>query len=206
MSNDEYIKLYEQFKPMIIKLVNRWSRIGVIEYDELMQISLLALMEAYKTYDEKRGMKFSTYVYNTIEYRIRKEIYLTNKKNKRYKTVSIYSTIESGEGDTIELIDLIADDLDLQEEIQNKLMINYYESECRRVLPEEKFEVCYLRWFKGCSNTYIAEVTHRKYIHDVLLSSRSLILAKSRTLKEEYHKLHNIDDYSHTERLALLDS
>lgn len=36
--------------------------------------------------------------------------------------------------------------------------------------------------------------------------SRSLILAKSRTLKEEYHKLHNIDDYSHTERLALLDS
>ena len=85
-------------------------------------------------------------------------------------------------------------------------MINYYESECRRVLPEDKFQVCYLKWFKGCSNTYIAEVTHRKYIHDVLLGSRSLILAKSRTLKEEYHKLHNIDDYSHTERLALLDS
>lgn len=206
MSNDEYIKLYEQFKPMIIKLVNKWSRIGVIEYDDLMQIALLALMEAYKTYDEKRGMKFSTYVYNTIEYRIRKEIYLTNKKNKRYKTVSIYSTIESSEGDTIELIDLIADELDLQEEIQNKLMINYYESECRRVLPEDKFQVCYLKWFKGCSNAYIAEVTHRKYIHDVLLGSRSLILAKSRTLKEEYHKLHNIDDYSHTERLALLDS
>lgn len=204
MSNDEYMKLYEQFKPMIIKLVNRWSRIGVIEYDELMQISLLALMEAYKTYDEKRGMKFSTYVYNTIEYRIRKEIYLTNKKNKRYKTVSIYSTIESSEGDTIELIDLLADELDLEEEIQNKLMINYYESECRRVLPKEKFEVCYLKWFKGCSNAYIAEVTHRKYIHDVLLSSRSLILAKSRTLKEEYHKLHHIDDYSHTERLALI--
>lgn len=33
MGNDEYMKLYEQFKPMIIKLVNRWSRIGVIEYD-----------------------------------------------------------------------------------------------------------------------------------------------------------------------------
>lgn len=206
MGNDEYMKLYEQFKPMIIKLVNRWSRISVIEYDDLMQIALLALMEAYKTYDEKRGMKFSTYVYNTIEYRIRKEIYLTNKKNKRYKTVSIYSTIESNEGDTIELLSLLADDLDLQEEIQNKLMINYYESECRRVLPEDKFQVCYLKWFKGCSNAYIAEVTHRKYIHDVLLGSRSLILAKSRTLKEEYHKLHNIDDYSHTERLALLDS
>lgn len=204
MSNDEYIKLYEQFKPMIIKLVRKWSQLNIIEFDELMQIALLALMEAYKTYDEKRGMKFSTYVYNTIEYRIRKEIYLTNKKNKRYKTVSIYSTIESNEGDTIELIDLIADEVDLQEEIQNKIMINYYEKECRRVLPEEKFQVCYLKWFKGCSNAYIAEVTHRKYIHDVLLSSRSLILAKSRTLKEEYHKLHNIDDYSNTERVALI--
>lgn len=205
MSNDEYMKLHERFKPMIIKLCNKWSRISVIEYDDLMQIALLALMEAYKTYDEKRGMKFSTYVYNTIEYRIRKEIYLTNKKNKRYKTVSIYSTIESNEGDTIELLSLLADDLDLEEEIQNKLMINYYESECRRVLPEDKFQVCYLKWFKGCSNAYIAEVTHRKYIHDVLLGSRSLILAKSRTLKEEYHKLHHIDEYD-TERVALLDS
>ena len=206
MGNDEYMKLYEQFKLMIIKLVNRWSRIDVIEFDELMQISLLALMEAYKTYDKKRGMKFSTYVYNTIEYRIRKEIYIVDKKNKNKSTISLNTVMENGEGDTIELIDLIADELDLQEEIQNKIMINYYEKECRRVLPEEKFQVCYLKWFKGCSNAYIAEVTHRKYIHDVLLSSRSLILAKSRTLKEEYHKLHHIDDYSHTERLALLDS
>ena len=206
MGNDEYMKLYEQFKPMIIKLCNKWSRISVIEFDELMQISLLALMEAYKTYDKKRGMKFSTYVYNTIEYRIRKEIYIVDKKNKNKSTISLNTVMQNSEGDTIELIDLIADELDLQEEIQNKIMTNYYEKECRRVLPEDKFQVCYLKWFKGCSNAYIAEVTHRKYIHDVLLSSRSLILAKSRTLKEEYHKLHNIDDYSHTERLALLDS
>ena len=206
MSNDEYIKLYEQFKPMIIKLVRKWSQLNIIEFDDLMQIALLALIHAYNTFDDTKGKKFSSYVYDIIEYRIRKEIYLTNKKNKRYKTVSIYSTIESNEGDTAELIDLIADELDLQEEIQNKIMMNYYEKECKRVLPEDKFQVCYLKWFKGCSNTYIAEVTHRKYIHDVLLSSRSLILAKSRTLKEEYHKLHNIDDYSHTERLALLDS
>lgn len=206
MSNDEYMKLYEQFKPMIIKLVRKWSQLNIIEYDELMQIALLALIAARNSYDETRGKKFSSYVYDIIEYRMRKEIYIVDKKNKNKPTISLNTVIENGEGDTAELVDSIADKVDLQEEIQNKLMINYYESECRRVLPEEKFEVCYLKWFKGCSNAYIAEVTHRKYIHDVLLSSRSLILAKSRTLKEEYHKLHNIDDYSHTERLALLDS
>lgn len=206
MGNDEYMKLYEQFKPMIIKLVNRWSRIDVIEFDELMQISLLALIHAYNTFDDTKGKKFSSYVYDIIEYRIRKEIYIVDKKNKNKPTISLNTVMQNNEGDTIELIDLIADELDLQEEIQNKIMINYYEKECKRVLPEDKFQVCYLKWFKGCSNAYIAEVTHRKYIHDVLLGSRSLILAKSRTLKEEYHKLHHIDDYSHTERLALLDS
>lgn len=203
MSNDEYMKLYEQFKPMIIKLCNKWSRIGVIEYDELMQIALLALMEAYKTYDEKRGMKFSTYAYNTIEYRIRKEIYLTNKKNKRYKTVSIYSTIESSEGDTIELINLIADDLDLEEEIQNKLMINYYESECRRVLPKDKFQVCHLRWFENYSYKAIEKVTEKNNISSILLQSQSLLLAKSRLFKEEYMKIVGISDYN-TQRIALM--
>lgn len=205
MSNEEYMKLYEQFKLMIIKLVNKWSRIGVIEYDDLMQIALLALIHAYNTFDDTKGKKFSSYVYDIIEYRMRKEIYIVDKKNKNKPAISLNAVIENSEGDTAELIDLIADKVDLQEEIQNKIMINYYEKECKRVLPEDKFQVCYLKWFKGCSNAYIAEVTHRKYIHDVLLGSRSLILAKSRTLKEEYHKLHHIDDYD-TERVALLDS
>lgn len=205
MSNEEYMKLYEQFKPMIIKLVRKWSQLNIIEFDELMQIALLALIHAYNTFDDTKGKKFSSYVYDIIEYRIRKEIYIVDKKNKNKPTISLNAVIENGEGDTAELIDLIADELDLQEEIQNKIMINYYEKECKRVLPEDKFQVCYLKWFKGCSNAYIAEVTHRKYIHDVLLSSRSLILAKSRTLKEEYHKLHHIDEYD-TERLALINS
>lgn len=80
MSNDEYMKLHERFKPMIIKLCNKWSRISVIEYDDLMQIALLALIHAYNTFDETRGKKFSSYVYDIIEYRMRKEIYIVDKK------------------------------------------------------------------------------------------------------------------------------
>ena len=203
MSNDEYMKLYEQFKPMIIKLVHKWSKLNIIEFDELMQISLLELMEAYKTYDEKRGTKFSTYVYNTIEYRIRKEIYIIDRKNKRYKTVSLNTTIESGEGDTIELIDLIADDLDLEEEIQSKIMVDYYEAECQRVLPEDKFQVCYLKWFKNCPYGYIKKVREKNNISGILLQSQSLLLAKSRVFNEEYKKLVGISEYN-TERIALI--
>lgn len=195
------IKLYEPMMKSIIKRYLGYANKVGLDYDDLFQEASMAVLRAKNTYKDNKDMKLETWIYNNINWRIQRVL----EGNKKYeKIISINSTVESGEGDTIELIDLIADDLDLEEEIQNKLMINYYESECRRVLPEDKFQVCYLKWFKGCSNTYIAEVTHRKYIHDVLLSSRSLILAKSRTLKEEYHKLHNIDDYSHTERLALI--
>lgn len=199
----DLIELYEPMMKSIIKKYLEYANKVGLDYDDLFQEASMTVLQAEKSYKDNKGMKLETWLYNNIDWRIQRIL----EGNKKYeKIISINSIVESSEGDTIELIDLIADDLDLEEEIQNKLMINYYESECRRVLPEEKFEVCYLKWFKGCSNAYIAEVTHRKYIHDVLLSSRSLILAKSRTLKEEYHKLHNIDDYSHTERLALLDS
>jgi len=195
------VELYEPIiKSVIKKYLSYANKVG-LDYDDLFQEASMAVLRAENAYKDNKDMKLETWIYNNINWRIQR-VLGANKKHE--KIISINSTVESSEGDTIELIDLIADELDLQEEIQNKLMINYYESECRRVLPEEKFEVCYLKWFKGCSNAYIAEVTHRKYIHDVLLSSRSLILAKSRTLKEEYHKLHNIDDYSHTERLALI--
>lgn len=197
----DLVELYEPMMKSVIKKYLEYANKVGLEYDDLYQEASMAVLRAKNTYKDNKDMKLETWIYNNINWRIQRVL----EGNKKYeKIISINSTVESSEGDTIELIDLIADELDLQEEIQNKLMINYYESECRRVLPEEKFEVCYLKWFKGCSNAYIAEVTHRKYIHDVLLSSRSLILAKSRTLKEEYHKLHNIDDYSHTERLALI--
>lgn len=197
----DLVELYKSMIKSIIKKYLEYARKVGLDYDDLFQEASMAVLRAKNTYKDNKDMKLETWIYNNINWRIQRVL----EANKKYeKIISINSTVESGEGDTIELIDLIADDLDLEEEIQNKLMINYYESECRRVLPEEKFQVCYLKWFKGCSNAYIAEVTHRKYIHDVLLSSRSLILAKSRTLKEEYHKLHNIDDYSNTERLALM--
>lgn len=197
----DLVELYKSMIKSIIKKYLEYARKVGLDYDDLFQEASMAVLRAKNTYKDNKDMKLETWIYNNINWRIQR-VLGANKKHE--KIISINSTVESGEGDTIELIDLIADDLDLEEEIQNKLMINYYESECRRVLPKDKFQVCYLKWFKGCSNAYIAEVTHRKYIHDVLLSSRSLILAKSRTLKEEYHKLHNIDDYSNTERLALM--
>lgn len=196
MSNDEYMKLYEQFKLMIIKLVRKWSKLNIVEFDELMQISLLALIEAYNSYDETRGKKFSSYVYDMIEYKIRKEIYITDSKNKRYKTVSLNTTIESGEGDTIELIDLIADDLDLEEEIQDKIMMETYKTEIVSNLDTKKANIMILKYFHNLPNSYIEKITNTTGISNHIRESRMTLIRKSLLFRNEYRRIHHIDDYS----------
>lgn len=202
MNNEIFETLYEQYENMIKVFIRKYK--GLIEDDEIRQACLVAIVKAHNSYNSDTNMKLSNWVYQNMQWEVYREI--RNTKHLTKNCISLQTPLSSSEDDNITLEDILQDDIDVEAEIEDKIMINYYEKECRRVLPEDKFQVCYLKWFKGCSNAYIAEVTHRKYIHDVLLSSRSLILAKSRTLKEEYHKLHNIDDYSHTERLALLDS
>ena len=196
LSNVEFEKLFRQFEPMIIKLCRKWSRLNIIEFDELMQISLLALMEAYKTYDEKRGMKFSTYVYNTIEYRIRKEIYLTNKKNKRYKTVSLNTTIESGEGDVIEILDMIEDKVNIALEVQDKIMMEIYKAEITANLDKKKADVMILKYFYNQSNNYIEKVLNITGISNYVRESRMTLIRKSLLFRNEYRRIKNINDYS----------
>lgn len=202
MSNEIFETLYKQYENMIKVFIRKYK--GLIEDDEIRQACLIAIVKAHNSYNSDTNMKLSNWVYQNMQWEVYREI--RNTKHLIKDCVSLQTPLNNSEDDNITLEDTLQDDIDVEAEIEDKIMINYYEKECKRVLPEEKFQVCYLKWFKGCSNAYIAEVTHRKYIHDVLLSSRSLILAKSRTLKEEYHKLHHIDDYSNTERVALLDS
>lgn len=196
----DLIKIYEpMMKSIIRKYLEFAAKVG-LEYSDLFQEASMAVLQAEKTFKNDKGMKFETWIYNCLNWRIQRVL----EANKKYKNIiSINSTVESSEGDTIELIDLIADSLDLEEEIQNKLMINYYESECRRVLPEDKFQVCYLRWFENYSYKAIEKVTEKNNISSILLQSQSLLLAKSRLFNEEYKKLVGISDYN-TQRIALI--
>ena len=201
MSNEIFETLYKQYENMIKVFIRKYK--GLIEDDEIRQACLIAIVKAHNSYNSDTNMKLSNWVYQNMQWEVYREI--RNTKHLIKDCVSLQTPLNNSEDDNITLEDTLQDDIDVEAEIEDKIMINYYEKECKRVLPEDKFQVCYLKWFKGCSNAYIAEVTHRKYIHDVLLSSRSLILAKSRTLKEEYHKLHHIDEYD-TERSALINS
>lgn len=189
----DLIKLYEPIiKSVIKKYLSYANKVG-LDYDDLFQEASMSVLQAQKTYKDNKNMKLETWIYNNIDWRIQRVL----EGNKKYENIiSINSTVESKEGDTTELIDLIANDLDLEEEIQNKLMVNYYESECKRVLTKDKFQVCYLRWFENYSYKAIEKVTKKNNISGILLQSQSLLLAKSRLFNEEYKKLVGISDYS----------
>lgn len=198
MSNETFEQLYKKFTGMINSFIKKYR--GLLENDEIHQCCCLAIMKAYNTYNNHKDMKLSNWIYQNMEWQILREL---SKENKHKNIISVNSTVESSEGSTIELIDLIADDLDLEEEIQNKLMINYYESECKRVLPKDKFQVCHLRWFENYSYKAIEKVTEKNNISSILLQSQSLLLAKSRLFKEEYMKIVGISDYN-TQKIALM--
>lgn len=197
------IKLYEpMMKSIIRKYLEYANKVG-LDYDDLFQEASMAVLRAENTYKDDKGMKLETWLYNNIDWRIQRVL----EANKKYeKIISINSTIESSEGDTIELIDLIADELDLQEEIEDKLMIQTYKTEIEKYLGANKSNICILRWFEDMSYEYITKVTGINNIYSTLRESRMTLIRKSLLFRNEYRRIHDIDDYSNTERLALLDS
>ena len=200
MSNEIFESLYKKYESMIYLFIKKYK--GMIEEDEIRQACLIAIVKAHKTYNSHKDMKFSNWVYQNMQWEIYKEI--RNTKHLTKDCVSLQTVLNSSEDDNMTLEDTLQDEnVNIQEEIESKIMMDYYESECRRVLPNDKFQVCYLRWFENYSYKAIEKVTKKNNISGILLQSQSLLLAKSRIFNEEYRKLVGISEYN-TERLALI--
>lgn len=198
----DLVELYEPIiKSVIKKYLGYANKVG-LDYDDLFQEASMAVLRAENTYKDDKGMKLETWLYNNVDWRIQRVL----EGNKKYeKIISINSTIESSEGDTIELIDLIADELDLQEEIEDKLMIQTYKTEIEKYLDANKSNICILKWFEDMSYEYITKVTGINNIYSTLRESRMTLIRKSLLFRNEYRRIHHIDEYD-TERVALLDS
>ena len=195
------IKLYEPMMKSIIKKYLGYANKVGLDYDDLYQEASMAVLRAKNTYKDNKGMKMETWIYNNVDWRIQRVL----EANKKYeKIISINSTVESGEGDTIELLSLLADDLDLQEEIEDKLMLQTYKKEIEKYLDANKSNICILRWFEDMSYEYITKVTGINNIYSTLREARMALIRKSLLFRNEYKRIHHIDDYSNTERLALI--
>ena len=192
MSNEAFEHLYKKFENMIKVFIKKYK--GLLEEEDIRQCCCIAIVKAHKTYNSHKDMKFSNWIYRNMQWEIYKEI--RNTKHLTKDCVSLQTVLNTSEDDNITLEDTLQDDINIQEEIESKIMMDYYEKECKRVLPEDKFQVCYLRWFENMPYKAIEKVTEKNNISGILLQSQSLLLARSRIFNEEYRKLVGISDYS----------
>lgn len=198
----DLIKLYEPIIKSVIKKYLEYANKVGLDYDDLFQEASMAVLRAENTYKDNKGMKLETWLYNNIDWRIQR----TLEGNKKYeKIISINSTIESGEGSIIEILDMIQDKVNIALEVQDKIMVETYKAEITANLDKKKADVMILKYFHNLPNSYIEKVMNISSISSTITSSRLELIRKSLLFRNEYRRIHHIDEYD-TERVALLDS
>ena len=201
MSNETFEALYKKYEAMINSFVRKYK--GFLETDEIKQTCLIAIVKAYNTYNCHRDMKFETWVYQNIKWELYREI--RNTKHLTKNCVSLESRLIGLEDDNMTLEDILRDDnVDIEAEIENRLMIQTYKREIEKyIIDGKKLDICLLRWFNGCSYEYIKKVTDTNNISGILRESRMTLIRKSSLFHDEYIKICGISDYR-TEAVALI--
>ena len=198
----DLVELYKSMIKSIIKKYLEYARKVGLDYDDLFQEASMAVLRAENTYKDDKGMKLETWLYNNIDWRIQRIL----EGNKKYeKIISINSTVESGEGSIIEILDMIQDKVNIALEVQDKIMMETYKAEITANLDKKKADVMILKYFYNQNNNYIEKVLNITGISNYVRESRMTLVRKSLLFRNEYRRIHHIDEYD-TERLALLDS
>lgn len=196
------IKLYEpMIKSIIKKYLSYADKVG-LSYDDLFQEASIAVLQAENTYKNNKNMKLETWIYNNVEWQLQRAL----KKNSKYKDItSLQTVLNSSEDDNMTLEDTLQDDnVNIQEEIEDKLMIQTYKNEIIRCLDLKKADVMILKYFECMPNNYIEKVLNITGVSNYIRESRMTLIRKSLLFRNEYRRIHHIDDYSNTERLALI--
>lgn len=187
------VELYEPIiKSVIKKYINYANKVG-LDYDDLFQEASMAVLRAKNTYKDNKGMKLETWLYNNIDWRIQR-VLEANKKHENI--ISVNSTVESNEGSTIELIDMIKDKINIALEVQDKIMVETYKAEITAHLDKKEADVMILKYFECMPNNYIEKVLNITGISNHIRESRMTLIRKSMLFRNEYKRIYGISDYS----------
>lgn len=189
----DLVELYEPMMKSVIKKYLEYANKVGLEYDDLYQEASMAVLRAKNTYKDNKGMKLETWLYNNIDWRIQR-VLEANKKHENI--ISVNSTVESNEGSTIELIDMIKDKINIALEVQDKIMVETYKAEITAHLDKKEADVMILKYFECMPNNYIEKVLNITGISNHIRESRMTLIRKSMLFRNEYKRIYGISDYS----------
>ena len=136
-------KLIEHNLRLVAHIVKKYYATGC-DQDDLISIGTIGLIKAISTFNDEKGIRLATYAARCIENEIL--MYFRNLK-KTAQDVYISDPIETDrEGNTLTLIDVIADDGDIAEEIDKKMKIRKLRSMISGVLDERELKIIKLRY------------------------------------------------------------
>lgn len=101
------------FQKLVYKISHKWR---TYEFDDISQIAYIGLIKAYKKYDCKKEVVFITYATKVIENEI---LQFLRKDRKTIPTESLQDEVNGKE-----TIDLIGDNVNYEELVLNKVVIN----------------------------------------------------------------------------------
>ena len=197
MSSEEYLR----WQALLYKVAKRYVGINnLYDLEDLIQIGSIGLAKGLESYNPTLDIPLKNWLYRNVAWTICREL----DKNKSIDApMSLYTPLGEDEDTTLE--EIIADDnVDVEEEVCDRLIKDIYISEIEKYITDKKkLNICLMRWFEGCSYNYIERVLECKNISGIIRESRMHLVSRSRLFKEEYRRIKHISEYE-TERVALI--
>ena len=136
-------KLIEHNLRLVVHIIKKYYS-NSSEQDDLISIGTIGLIKAISSFDYEKGTRFATYGARCIENEIL--MYFRNKK-KYAQDVSFYEPIDSDKDDNvISIMDTIADDKSVTEEIEDKICAENLYKIIENELPLREQQIINLRY------------------------------------------------------------
>lgn len=139
-------KLIEHNLRLVAHITKKYYTAGC-EQDDLISIGTIGLIKAISTFKSNKGIRLATYASRCIENEIL--MYFRNMK-KTAQDVYISDPIDTDkDGNALTLIDVIADEGDIEDEIDKKIKIEKLRVILTGTLDERETEIINMRYGLG---------------------------------------------------------
>ena len=173
-------KLIEHNLRLVAHIVKKYYTTGA-EQDDLISIGTIGLIKAVSTFKSDKGIRLATYAARCIENEIL--MFFRNQK-KAAQDVFISDPIDADkDGNALTLIDIIADNKDIADEIDTKIKLERLQVVLHGCLDEREKEIIFLRYGIGGRR----ELTQRE-IAKKLGISRSYVSRIEKSALEKLRK------------------
>jgi RNA polymerase sporulation-specific sigma factor len=175
--DDAKNKLIEHNLRLVAHIVKKYYTAE--DQDDLISIGTIGLIKAVNTFKCDKKIRLATYAARCIE----NEILMHFRNNKKCaQDVYISDPIDTDKnGNTLTLIDIIADETNIEDEIDTKIKIQKLRSILTRVLDERELQIIKMRYGIGTK-----ELTQREIAKKLDISRSYVSRIETSALKKLY--------------------